>query len=237
MAEHTHADHRWILERALIVKKRIERWCDKEITSHPLQYLDYFMEWGGEAWRRLTGHAIEHFLGRDLKGQQVLDIGTRYGKMSCLFALLGAKVVGLDLSRESLTIAQKEATKWKVTDKTLFVLTGGDLSTFRENSFDVVFSKSVLVVVPDLVRFLEEVKDKLKPGGKIVFLENAKGPWWVHLLRAFRHGKWDYTKARYFTPHEIKAVSEVFDEFVLRSWVFPPVILMMGRKPNVDNHS
>ena len=86
-------------------------------------------------------------------------------------------------------------------------------------------------------RLLEEVKEKLKPGGKIVFLENAKGPWYVHLLRTFRHGKWDYTKARYFTSHEIRVVSEVFDEFVVKSLAFPPVVLMMGRKPNADNQT
>ena len=181
-------------------------------------------------------HAFQDFIGKDLHDQQILEIGTRYGKMACLFALLGAKVVGLDMNDKSLVFAREEATKLNVADRTSFVLGGGDLASVSANTFDMVFSKSVLVVVPDLVRFLEEVKEKLKPGGKIVFLENAKGPWWVHLLRTFRHlGKWDHTRAQYFTSHEIKAVSDVFDEFVVRSWAFPPVVLMMGRKPNVDN--
>lgn len=205
----------------------------QEIVRHPLQHLDYFMEWGGKAWRRLMDYAFHDFIGKDLHDQQVLEIGTRYGKMACLFALLGAKVVGLDVNKESLVIAREEATKLNVADRTSFVLSRGDLASISADTFDVVFSKSVLVLVPDLVRFLEEVKEKLKPGGKVVFLENAKGPWWVHLLRTFRHGgKWDHTKARYFTAHEIEIVSEAFDEFVVRSCAFPPVILMMGRKPS-----
>jgi len=207
----------------------------QQITEHPLQHLDYFMEWGGKGWQHLMTYAFEHFIGRDLRGQHVLEIGTRYGKMACLFALLGAKVVGLDLNRKSLAIAYEEAAKLKVSDMTLFVREVGDLSTVNADSLDVVFSKSVLVMVPDLVRFLEEVKAKLKPGGKIVFLENAKGPWWVHLLRTFRHGKWDHKKARYFTSNEIRLISEVFDGFVVRSWAFPPVVLMMGHKPKADN--
>ena len=38
--------------------------------------------------------------------------------------------------------------------------------------------------------FLKQVRAKLKPGGKIVFLENAKESWLMHRLRAFRqvHG-------------------------------------------------
>ncbi len=211
---------------------------DQEIARHPLQHLDYFMEWGGKVWQRLMEHAFQNFIGKDLHDQQVLEIGTRYGKMACLFALLGAKVVGLDMNEKSLVFAQEEAIKLNVADRTSFVLGGGDLASVSANSFDIVFSKSVLVIVPDLVCFLEEVKEKLKPGGKIVFLENAKGPWWVHLLRRFRHhGKWDYTRAQYFTSHEIKAVSDVFDEFVVRSWAFPPIVLMMGRKPHSDNQT
>lgn len=160
----------------------------------------------------------------------MLDIGTRYGKMACLFALLGGKVIGLDLSRKALAVARREATKWDITERVVFVWGKGDLSIFNDNSFDVVFSKSVLVVVPDLARFLEQVNAKLKPGGKIVFLENAKGPWFLHILRAFRHGKWDYTKARYFTPQEVSLVSGIFDEVVMRRRAFPPVVLIMGHK-------
>lgn len=202
----------------------------QEIIKHPLQRLDYFMEWGAKTWQRLMDHAFEHFLGSNLQGQLVLDIGTRYGKMACLFTLLGAKVIGLDLGRKYLSVAQREATKWNISERVVFVLGGGDLSIFKDNSFDVVFSKSVLVVVPDLARFLEEVRAKLKPGGKIVFLENAKGPWWVHLLRAFRHGKWDYTKASYFTPQGIRMVSDVFDNVVVKRRAFPPVVLILGHK-------
>ncbi|WP_413935495.1 class I SAM-dependent methyltransferase [Nitrospira sp. BLG_1] len=209
----------------------------QEITSRPLQHLDYFMEWGGKAWQRLMAHAFQDFIGTDLHDQLILEIGTRYGKMACLFALLGAKVVGLDMNKKSLGIAREEATELNVADMILFVRSGGDLAPVSANAFDMVFSKSVLVLVPDLVRFLEEVKEKLKPGGKVVFLENAKGPWWMHLLRTFRHEKWDYTKARYFTSHEIQTVSEVFDDFVVRSWAFPPIVLIMARKPHSDNQT
>lgn len=203
----------------------------QEITEQPLQHLDYFIEWGAKTWQHLLTHAIERFLGVSLQDQQVLDIGTRYGKMACLFTLLGAKVIGLDVNKKALSIAQEEARKWNIADRVAFIHGKGDLSNLNDNSFDVIFSKSVLVVVPDLACFLKEVNAKLKPGGKVVFLENAKGPWFIHLLRAFRHfRKWDYTKARYFTAQEVRLVSEIFDEVVVRRRAFPPVLLMMGHK-------
>ena len=202
----------------------------QHIASHPLQHLDYFVEWGGKAWWHLMYHALEQFLGKELQGQHVLDIGTRYGKMSCLFALLGAKVVGIDLNRESLSLAEQEAKKWDVAERTLFVQGNGGLSGFADNSFDVVFSKSVLVVVPELHEFLLEIRAKLKPDGKIVFLENARGPSWLHLLRVFRHTKWDYTKAHYFTPQMVRVVADSFGEVVVKKTALPPVFLILGRK-------
>lgn len=175
-------------------------------------------------------HGFKNFLGSDLQDQHVLEVGTRYGKMACLFALLGGKVIGLDPNKVALSVARKEATKWNVTDRITFVQGGEDLSILKDNSFDVAFSKSVLVVVPDMMRFLKEINAKLKPGGKVVFLENAKGPWLVHMLRAFRHGKWDYTRARYFTTAEIEMVSSIFAEVVVKECAFPPVVLLVGRK-------
>ena len=203
---------------------------DQKIKNNPLQCLDYFVEWGGKAWERLVQHAFDHFLGVNLEGQQVLDIGTRFGRMACLFALLGAKVIGFDLSKKCLSVARKEATKFNVNERVVFVLASGNLSAFKDNTFDVVFSKSVLVVVPDLVSFLQEVRAKLKPGGKIMFLENARGAWWMHQLRAFRHGKWNYMKARYFTPCEIAVISEIFEVTTVKRCVFPPVVLILGHK-------
>lgn len=205
-------------------------YSDQDIKINLLQHLDYFVEWGGRSWGRLVQYAFDYFLGVNLEGQQVLDIGTRFGRMACLFALLGAKVVGFDLIKKYLFVARKEATRCNVNERVVFVLGSGNLSAFKDNVFDAVFSKSVLVVVPELVSFLQEVRAKLKPGGKIMFLENARGAWWMHLLRAFRHRKFEYTKASYITPREIGAISEIFEVTTVKRCMFPPVVLILGHK-------
>ena len=99
---------------------------DQDGANDLLQQLDYFAEWGGRVWRRLLQHTFHQFLGVNLQGRQILDIGTRFGKMGSLFSLLGAKVIGVDLSRTCLSVARKEATKWNVTDRIVFVMGAGD---------------------------------------------------------------------------------------------------------------
>jgi len=112
----------------------------QEIRQHPLQHLDYFMEWGGKAWQHLMNHAIEHFLGTTLQGQQVLDIGTRYGKMACLFALLGGRVMGLDLSKKALSLARREATSLDVSER-LNVFVGRQTYPFLMTIPSMLFSR------------------------------------------------------------------------------------------------
>lgn len=112
-----------------------------------LDNLSYFMEWGGSSWEGLCRHAIKN-LG-DLGGKAILEVGPRYGKMSAMFALLGANVVGIETSARSLKIAETEVKRWGVEADVSFLHYNGDLencSTLNEKKFDIIFSKSVLVV-------------------------------------------------------------------------------------------
>lgn len=196
----------------------------------PLDNLRYFVEWGGRPWTRLTALALRNFTGTDLSGQRVLEIGTRYGKMACLFALLGADVVGVDISSKALEIARTEVGRWGVADRVTLVQYDGDLALFPGESFDLVFSKSVLVLVRPLDSFLAQIASVLKPGGKIVFIENGKGPWMLHALRRLRHRSWDYTRADYFTQAHLEMIGRLFTITGIRKNFVPPIYLIMGRK-------
>jgi 2-polyprenyl-3-methyl-5-hydroxy-6-metoxy-1,4-benzoquinol methylase len=188
------------------------------------------MEWGGENWERLFRIAIGELRQNNfLNGAELLDIGTRYGKMAVLFSLMGARVTGIDIQEQSLLIAREEATKWNATSVN-FMPYDGNLDLFPDESFDIIFTKSVLVVVPDLKSFLAAVAKKLKPNGKIVFLENGKGNRLLHAMRAIRHRKWDYKRANYFTEKEVDLIQSVFRLDILKRTTFPPVYLFVGRK-------
>lgn len=194
-----------------------------------LQELEYFVEWGGKGWIGLIRSAFEDFLGTDLQGQRVLEIGSCYGKMSCLFALLGAEVVGIDISKEATIRAEIEARNWGVSDSTHFIHYDGNLESLSIGKFSIVFTKSVLVIMPDLDETMRSINDKLLPNGRFVFLENGRGSEWMHMLRRFRH-RWAYESANYFTNHDIETISRYLSVKTLKKRTFPPIYLIAGCK-------
>ena len=200
-----------------------------ELISHPLEHLDYFTEWGSKRWQYFLDFSIREVLGKDLTGLNILDIGTRYGKAAACFALLGGNVTGIDINEDYLGIAEKEAYNLGVEKRTQFVQYNGDLDIFPPNFYDVVFCKSVLVIVNELESFLQSISKILKPGGTFVFIENGKGNFVLHKLRAFKHRKWDYTSANYFTNKEIDLIKRIFHSANVKKSGIPPVYLIYGK--------
>ncbi|MBN1681629.1 MAG: class I SAM-dependent methyltransferase [Anaerolineae bacterium] len=196
--------------------------------ANPLENLAYFVGWGGRAWERLVSLAVHEITGTDLGGQTVLEIGARFGRMTCLFALLGAYTVGVDVDLDSLHTARAEARRWDVTDRTAFVTTDGRLNSLARGAFDLVFTKSVLVEAGHLDHLLPAIAARLKPGGKIVFVENARGPLWYHALRVFRYRSLAYTHMTYFTGREIALVQRHFTITHIARTTLPPVVLIGG---------
>jgi ubiquinone/menaquinone biosynthesis C-methylase UbiE len=191
--------------------------------------LAYFAEWGSRKWQTLLQHAIGE-LQKDnaLQGAELLEIGTGYGKLAVLFALLGARVTGVDVLDARLTLAREEAKRWKVAVD--FRKYDGNLDIFPDESFDVICTKSVLVILPDLENVLKTISRKLKPNGRVVFLENGWGSPFLHALRALKHRTWNYRSARYFTEKEVKLIESVFRMDCVKKTRWPPIYLLMGRK-------
>lgn len=201
-------------------------------VTNPLKNLSYFSEWGGKKWERLLHYAFCEFIGTNLEGQQILDIGTRYGKMASFFALLGGRVTGIDVQKNCLVIAEAETRKWGVSEKVNFIAYDGNLDIFPSETFDLIFTKSVLVIIPKLEDFLRQIETKLKPQGKIVFLENGRGSHILRALRSIRHPKWDHTKINYFTDRELTLINNIFEVKAVRKTVVPPIYLILGLKKN-----
>lgn len=101
---------------------------------------------------------------------------------------------------------------------------GRDFSPFQDQAFDIVFTKSVVIVVPQLRRIL-------KTGGKFLFLESGRGSFVFQLLCKLRHRHWDFSRGNFFTWHHIALIRHPFgrDVQVKLNWL-PPIYLMMGCK-------
>jgi ubiquinone/menaquinone biosynthesis C-methylase UbiE len=147
-----------------------------------------------------------------------------------LFALLGAKVTGIDINRECLIAAEQEAVKHGVSERVKFLVYDGNLDVFPDETFDIIFTKSVLVLVPELESFLATLNRKLKPNGKVVFIENGYGNILIHFLRRFRHTTWQVSTANFFRRDDMKLLRKIFDvKEIKRAW-FPPIWMIYGEK-------
>jgi SAM-dependent methyltransferase len=193
-----------------------------------LAALSYFTEWGSWPWERLLALAFDQFLGHDLTHQKVLDLGCRHGRMTCLFALLGAEAVGLDLTLSPLALA--EARAWGVNDHTTFLTYDGDLDILPNAMFDIIFTKSTLVLIHPLREFLEKLSAKLTIGGKVVCVENRLGSCIMSLMRRIWHPPQDILCPSYFTPLHLSIFANIFDVQLVKSSYIPPIYLICGYK-------
>ena len=135
--------------------------------------LSYFVHWHPALWTP----AIRWLVGdtRRFVGKRVLDLGCGHGRMSCLFGLLGATVQGVDLDPKNVAVAREEVARWNLGDRVQIAACDGDPLHMPGSNYDFAFTKSVLVVVPDVDTFIAGLSQKLKPGAELMFAENLGG--------------------------------------------------------------
>jgi ubiquinone/menaquinone biosynthesis C-methylase UbiE len=104
-------------------------------------------------------------------GDVVLDLGTGDGLIALgALDLVGAdgRVIFSDVSEALLEHCRAEVARRRKLDRCEFTLAAAeDLSTFADESVDVVCARSVLMYVEDKVRALREVRRVLRPGGRM----------------------------------------------------------------------
>lgn len=182
------------------------------VQTDPLDQLPYFVSWGGEAAVSLADRAFHEFLGEDLAGQRVLEIGAGRGKMSVLFGLLGAEqVVAIDMEPDFPRMAIAEAEKWGVLERMDFQCGADAVASQPDGFFDLIFAKSVLLYIDDLETYLRGVAPKLRPGGRICFLENLSRNPLDHLARNLIHLWRGGRNYHYMDRARIAAIGRVFE--------------------------
>jgi SAM-dependent methyltransferase len=107
----------------------------------------------------------------EVRGLEVCELGCGTASLAAKLARLGARVVGVDLSREQLaTAARCQATfgpSFPLVEAT------GDVVPLRSGSFDLVVSEYGVAPWCDPARWLPEAARLLRPGGRLVFLTNS----------------------------------------------------------------
>lgn len=105
--------------------------------------------------------------------------------MSCLFGLLGANVLGVELEHVPLEKAWAEADRWKLRHNVKFANYDGNPASISVEDYDYVFTKSVFVMIPELEVFLSILSQKLHPKAELMMAENLAGGRLHHLVRRY----------------------------------------------------
>ena len=110
-------------------------------------------------------------------GKVILDAGCGTGYKSLVLALAnpGAKIVGIDLSEESVKLAEQRLQYHGVANAEFYALKIEDLPSLNLE-FDYINADEVLYLLPDAIAGLQAMKSVLKPDGIIrTNLHSANG--------------------------------------------------------------
>ena len=101
---------------------------------------------------------------------RMLDVGTGPGHIPLLVCerVPGARVVGVDLARRMLEVAERLRAASPPRDRIEYRLADAKRLPFEDASFDAVFSNTILHHIPDPVPFLAEVRRVLAPEGVLL---------------------------------------------------------------------
>ncbi len=112
-------------------------------------------------WDRLGGEPSFE----DIK---ILDLGCGHGSLCVYMASKGAKhVIGIDINKELINFARENVSKNfpHLEDGITFLCC--EVSELPENEFDIIVSKDTFEHIIDLDKVLDEMKTRLKKGGRI----------------------------------------------------------------------
>ncbi len=111
----------------------------------------------------------------NLKAAQVLDVGCGGGILSEAMARAGARVLGVDLSRPVLDVAELHALEGKVPVEYRAV-SAEDLAQERPASFDLVTCMEMLEHVPDPAATVQALASLARPGGDVILSTLNRNP-------------------------------------------------------------
>lgn len=136
------------IHRFFIEKENVE-----SLYSEDLKWIDHF-------FIKLCG-----------SGNKILDIGSGNGKLAFAMAEKKNQVIGLDISKVAINIAQDRLKK--LNQKLPVEFKHGDARklTFDDDSFDFIVSQDLVehITEADFKLHLNEVYRVLKPGGRYLF--------------------------------------------------------------------
>lgn len=138
-----------------IFQTQAHTWWDEEGPFKPLHQMN------PTRLSFIVSNVCKHLKTDSIKGLRILDVGCGGGLLSEPLSRLGAKVVGIDLSKEAIDIAQKHAASHAL-DIDYRV---ANLKDLENEKFDVVVASEVIEHVDDYGDFMRDIANLLDANG------------------------------------------------------------------------
>jgi 2-polyprenyl-6-hydroxyphenyl methylase/3-demethylubiquinone-9 3-methyltransferase len=172
-----------------------QSWWDPHGPSKPLHDLN-----------PLRLRYIERIL--PLAGREVVDVGCGGGILSEAMARAGARVLGIDLSRAVLDVAELHALQSEVAAQ-YRAIAAEDLAAERPAGFHLVTCMEMLEHVPDPAASIRALATLVKPGGEVIVSTLNRNPLAFavaiigaeYIARALPRGTHEYLK--FIRPSEL----------------------------------
>jgi len=105
------------------------------------------------------------------EGDYVLDVGCGIGGSAFLMRRdYGAKVLGFDLSKNMVDIAEERLAKHGM-DDVKFEIKDATTQDYPEGTFDVIYSRDTILHIDDKLRLFQNFYKWLKPGGQLMITD------------------------------------------------------------------
>jgi SAM-dependent methyltransferase len=206
-------------------------WYQQEITRRKLRQLYYHNQ--EILLERYFSDYREHFGSADADEPRVLEFGYGFGRhLQYLRQVKGIDLYGCDQSPQSLKLASSWAPSNWPGKKLLLTQARGRLP-YEDNSFDVVFSVSVLIHIQpeDLEEVLKELKRICR--GHILHLENPETDH-SYMTASIHEGCWAHPLQEAYAKLNLQV--ELLPSFTARQSVYRVIIDESSYRPSLFGH-
>ena len=165
--------------------------CNIRHSQQPVGSRAYFDE--VEARKYFVESHIPSFAGFTNAGNNVLEIGCGIGTDTMNFARQGWDVTAVDLSTESLAVAQQRAKVLGLQDRIKFVQANAEelSASVPVEPYDLIYSFGVIHHSPDPRAIIEELMKYTKPGTVVKIMLYYRFSWkilWMLLTEGYEPG-------------------------------------------------
>lgn len=200
------SDERHFLKQIEAIFKKTKEDVEREFSPYFYTYYKQLFEHPQmfKAYSKTCEHIFDV---TNAKGKNVLDIGCGHGLISIHLGVFGAKVVGVDSSKEKIKVFEKILTSLVPRLDNVEARLGDALELEFEEYFDIVICNEVISHVSDLDLFLLRMNKALKRRGVFYISDGNNG---LNILqRHKRHKVWEEAEYRYKSLRK-KMIREIF---------------------------